>query len=194
MSQTERKPAGRALVSSEAQMRVQGQQLAEQDKAAERAKKNWNFVQVERKSMALMRQLIDRSPLAAKVLLLFGERMGRDGAIMISFHTLEKITGKSRTALHNAITLLKKEKWIQVVKVGTANAYLVNNAVFWRGEGSAKHTHFRAAIVASFDEQDQHEDWDNVQLKHFPVLSDGERLTHNSEPLPPPDQADLDLT
>jgi len=193
VSDNEHKPGRRDLVSSEAQTRAQGQHLAEQEAAEERARRNANFVQIDRKSMQELRMLIGRSGLAARLLLMLAEKMNRENAIVISFHTLERITGKSRTALHNAIALLKKEQWIQVVKVGTANAYFINNAVFWRGEGKDKQAHFRAAIIASFDEQDERENWEGVKLKHFPVLDPGERLTHTSESLPPPDQSDLDL-
>lgn len=180
-------------VSDEALVRAQGQHLAEQNAAEKRSKKNWNFVQMERKTMGYMRDLIEESPLAAKLMFLFGEKMNRDNAIVISYHTLEKITGRGRTALHNAITLLKKRQWLQVVKVGTANAYVINNAVFWRGEGDQKQAHFRAAIVASFDEQDQREQWDGIQLKHFSVLQHDARLDDDSGASSTLDQRDLDL-
>lgn len=189
----QKQPRAKQTVSDEALVRAQGQHLAEQNTAEKRSKKNWNFVQIERKTMGYMRDLIEESPLAAKLLFLFGEKMNRDNAIVISYHTLEKITGKGRTALHNAITLLKKRQWLQVVKVGTANAYVINNAVFWRGEGDQKQAHFRAAIVASFDEQDQREQWDGIQLKHFPVLQHDARIDDDSGAESTPNQPDLDL-
>ncbi|KAB1400885.1 hypothetical protein F8150_22735 [Salmonella enterica subsp. enterica serovar Schwarzengrund] len=89
---------------------------------------------------------------------------------------------------------LKEHNWVEVIKVGTANAYVINSRVLWQSHGDKKLTHFHATIVASSDEQDTPvEAWDKVKLNHFPCLSHDDDVTVPNEQLPPPDQEELDF-
>lgn len=158
------------LIPEEIHQRVQHQNLLAREKADEDAKKNHGFVQVEKRNFRELRGLIDRSPVAAKLLLIIGEKMNRQNALLCSFNTLKEITGLSRSTLSVAVALLKKECWLEVVKIGTANAYIVNSRVFWQSYGNMKHATFNATIVASSTEQDK-ENWNAVDLRHFPFLT-----------------------
>lgn len=162
--------------------------------ARERARKNADFVQFTRRGMAEYRGLIDRSPVAAKLLVLMAERMDYQNALVCSSAVLEELTGLSRTTIYRAVKLLRDERWLDVIKVGSANAYLVNSGVFWTSYGDRKHTSFQATILATSSEQEGNVD-KQVQLRRFPFLSrkQGERAVLTSEELPPPDQKDLDL-
>ncbi|MES9320406.1 hypothetical protein ABEP90_12405, partial [Cutibacterium acnes] len=109
---------------------------------------------------------------------------------------MQQILGKSRPTLDRAVRLLREDNWIQVVKVGTANAYVLNSAVFWTDRGDKRHmASFKAQIVTTLDEQDK--DFranPHVKLKHVPTLvSKDERVIVGTDELPPPDQQDLDL-
>ena len=115
--------------------------------------------------------------------------MNRQNALMCGYETLGKITGLSRQSLYKSVKYLKEHNWIQVVKVGTANAYIVNSKVFWQSYGNQKMTVFHATVIASSDEQDEPiENWDSVKLKNFPFLSGKEELVLVDEKLAPPDQ------
>lgn len=183
------------LVSPETEARVRQQELAEQEKAEARAKKNFNFVQIEKRALKEVRTLYERNATAGKLLFILAEKMNRQNALVCSYDTMSKITGLSRQTLYKAVKYLKEENWIQVIKVGTANAYVVNSRVFWQSSGDKKFTVFNAAIVASSDEQDEPvENWDKIELKQFPFLSHDEEMivTGNKDKLPPPDQLEID--
>jgi hypothetical protein len=182
-------------VSPETEVRVRQQELAEQEAAEKRAKKNFNFVQIEKKSLRLVRELYDQNATAGRLLFILAEKMNRQNALVCSYDTMSKITGFGRTALYNAVRHLKDNNWIQIIKVGTANAYVINSRVFWQSYGDKKMTVFHATIMTSSDEQDEPvENWDKVELKHFPFLSHDEEMVMagNNEKAPPPDQIEID--
>ena len=72
---------------------------------------------------------------------------------MISYEALEFLTGYARATLSKAIRMLEEKKWIQIVKIGNANAYLINSGAFWQSYGNRKYTSFHAQIVAIDKEQ-----------------------------------------
>jgi DNA-binding transcriptional MocR family regulator len=97
--------------------------------------------------------------------------MNRQNALVCSYETLSKITGFSRATLSRAIKLLETEHWLQIIKLGTANAYVINSKVFWQSYGDKKMTVFHATIVASEDEQQiSPEKWAGITLKNYPLL------------------------
>ena len=79
------------------------------------------------------------------------EKMNKQNALAISQSNLMKITGKKRTSVHNAIKALKQHNFIEVVKIGTANAYKVNSNVFWQDANRRKDKFavFDATVVVS---------------------------------------------
>ena len=186
-------------ISDETKARVNKQNLLEKEEADKRAKKNYNFVQIEKRALKLVRELYDKNPSAGKILFILAEKMNRQNALVCSYDTMTKITGLGRTTIYKAVKYLKEHNWIEVIKVGTANAYRINSRVFWQSHGDKKLTVFHATIIASSDEQDTPvEEWDSVELNHFPFLShteiDGntEVIVKNDELLPP-DQNELDF-
>lgn len=182
------------IISQETEARVRQQELAEIEEAEKRAKNNYNFVQIEKRALRLVRELYDENATAGKLLFILAEKMNRQNALVCSYDTMSKITGLSRQTLYKAVKYLKDHRWIEVIKVGTANAYVINSRVFWQSHGNKKMTVFHATIVASSDEQETPiENWDNVKLNHFPFLSHDEDLIVTNEQLPPPDQDELDF-
>jgi len=174
-------------------VRLNGQDLAEKEAADDAAKKNTNFVQVKKSALKDMRSLAQRSPRAMTLLLTLVEKMNRENALMISKSTLVQVTGMSMATLTRCITLLKEERWVQIIKVGTSNVYRVNSLAFWQSSKDKMYTSFRATIVASQDEQE--ENWDGLKLKNFPLLeaSDVDKMIIENEELPPPDQGELNV-
>ena len=142
--------------------------LIQRMKAEADLRKNINFVQISRNSMAELRRLQMQDQFAAYLLFLFAEKANKQNAIMMSIHTIVQITGKTKRTVLRAIKKLRDERWIQVIKVGTANAYVLNSVVFWSDYAYRKYTTFGATIIASQDEQV--ENWDGVHLKHFPFV------------------------
>lgn len=171
--------------------------LLDAEKAAQRLPKNMDFVQVSRAELRAIADLGAKSALALDLLMVLAQSMDKQNAVMISFKAMEQILGKSRPTLDRAVRLLREDKWIQVVKVGTANAYILNSAVFWTDRGDKRHmASFGAQIVTTLEEQDKDLRANpNVKLKRVPTLvSKEDRIVLGTDKLPPPDQQDLDLT
>lgn len=170
--------------------------LLDAEKAAQRLPKNMDFVQVSRAELRAIADLGAKSALALDLLMVLAQSMDKQNAVMISFKAMQQILGKSRPTLDRAVRLLREDNWIQVVKVGTANAYVLNSAVFWTDRGDKRHmASFKAQIVTTLDEQDK--DFranPHVKLKRVPTLvSKDERVIVGTDELPPLDQQDLDL-
>ena len=139
-----------------------------------------------------IRELSRRSPSAFQVFMLLTERMNKTNAVVISQTTLCQMLDYGRTAIHNAIRLLESERWLQIVKIGTANGYVINSKVVWRDHEGTRYASFHAEVMISESDQGRPiEDWDNVELRHVPVLQTGEYPVSTGDELPPPDQAEL---
>lgn len=152
--------------------------LEEKDKELSQ-KKNLDFVQLYKKELKQLRGLVKLNPTAAQILLMFVEKMNKQNAVIMSFKTLEQITKKTRQTCSKAVKDLRDANFISVVKVGSANAYIVNSNVFWSTDNTSKEKFaiFTATVVACGSEQDKDfEDWSNVKLKKIPIFHPGEQL------------------
>lgn len=158
------------LVPTPVENRARQADIAADEAREELAKKNAHFVQWQESSISEVRRLARCHPAALQVLLVLVEKMNKQNAIMISKQTLAEILGFSRATLTRSISTLRNENWIQIVKIGAANAYVLNNRVFWRAAGNLKHTSFSATIVASESEQAP-ADMKDVRLKKLPPLA-----------------------
>lgn len=154
-----------------------------------------DFVQVSRQSMKEIRMLADKNKLALKILMIIAEKMNRQNAIVISQKTLGELVGKGRTSVYNAVKTLEEGRWIKTLKIGTANAYIVNERVFWNDlTDKRRYAIFSATVIASEAEQElSAEDWDSIETKHFPFLGSKVPVLIGNDELPPPDQSDLEL-
>lgn len=151
-----------------------------------------DFAMLTRGYIRDIRELSRRSPSAFQVFMLLTERMNKTNAIVISQSTLCQILNYGRTAIHNAIRLLESERWLQIVKIGTANGYVINSKVVWRDHSGKRYASFYAEVVVSESDQGRPvEDWDNVELRHVPVLQAGEHPLSTDDLPPPPDQTEM---
>lgn len=168
-----------------------GTDLSAKERADAAKDKNHNFVQVNKQYWRAIGELSKRNPTAFQLLWFLAEKVNKQNAVIIGMDTLSKFVGKTRQSCSTAIKLLKEEKWVQVVKVGQANAYVINAAVFWQSTAQGKMAVFHAAVIADRDEQGVEFD-EGVKLKSFPILQDNERLIISGK-TPPPDQQEIDL-
>lgn len=134
-----------------------------------RKKANKDFVQLYKKELIQLRALAEKDPNALSVLFILVEKMNKQNAIVVSQKALMQWTEKSRTTIHNAIKALEETKFVQIVKIGTSNAYVVNSTVFWQSDALTKErtTTFSAQVVAIESEQDEGfiEQWKDVKLE-----------------------------
>lgn len=139
---------------------------------------NCNFVQLSRSYLHRMRKLARKSPIAHEILYYLVEHMGRTtNAVVCSYTTLCEAMGVSRATVGRAIKLLKKEHWIDTVKIGNANAFCVNELVFWQaGRNQRKYAIFSAMIVASATEQESDfQEKAKHPLTYIPIIEDIEK-------------------
>ena len=116
-----------------------------------------------------IRALAKRNPIGFQILVLLMERINCLDAVVVSQATMCQILGYGRTAVYNAVRLLEAEKWLQIIKVGTATGYVINSKVVWTGQKEKRFSSFQAEILISEAEQTQSiEEWDNLELRHIP--------------------------
>lgn len=178
------------------QQLMQMSDLLNAERAAKILPKNMDFVQVSRTELRAIAELGSKSSLALDLLMVLVQSMDKENAVMMSYETMELITGKSRRQLSRAIGILRKDCWIQLIKVGTANAYVLNSAVFWTARGDKRHlASFSVKVMTTLEEQNKDLRANpNVKLKRVPMLiGKDERIILGTDELPPPDQQDLNL-
>ena len=150
-----------------------------------------DFTMLTRGYIADIRSLARRAPAAHQIFMFLVELMSKTNAVVISQSALCELLGYGRTTVHKATKLLVKERWVQVVKTGTSNGYIVNSKVIWRDKSGKRFASFFAEVVISESEQQHAEALDELTLRHVPIVRRGERVFDDGEPLLPPDQMDL---
>lgn len=169
-------------------------ELKQEEERIRKARHNTiQFVQIEKKTIASFRKLMVTHVAAANVLMMLAERMNRQNAVMMSYETMEKLTGYKKSSITKAIATLKKGNWIEVIKVGTANAYRINSRAFWQSYGDKKFTSFSAQIVTFDDEQPNGVIDCKEELMTFPFVEVSETVLLTGDEGDPPVNQEMDL-
>lgn len=120
---------------------------------------------------------------------------GTNGVLM-SLDALVGITGLSKRTVQNSIKALSDARFIQILKSGKSNVYIINSQVAWQGPRGHRFAVFNAEIMVSEGEQDLPVDDlidQGKKLESVPIFDQGERALVGNEPIDPPDQGELDL-
>jgi putative lipoic acid-binding regulatory protein len=135
------------------------------------APSNVNFTQFSNAYLPAWRALIRKNPIAAEILMFLIEHMGKQhNVVMLSQATMMELTGRSRSTISRAIKTLREDNWIDVVQIGKASAYAVNERIAWRTHANQrKYAYFSASIVATSTDQVEIK---KSKLKHIPVIDD----------------------
>ena len=194
MNETEKKlreqlTQTRALLSNTVDTLNEERRLA----AATKNRVHGGYYMMSRAAEKNLRALQIANPSAALVFSVIRENMQiGTNAVAISNTALCKIIGKSRATVTRAIKHLADHNYVDIVKIGTTNTYVVNEQVAFAGSAGQRKAVFSATVVAH--ECEQEEGWDQVKkLKAVPVIYEDERVFLGTDELPPPDQQDLDL-
>lgn len=99
---------------------------------------NSNFVQIYRDHFSEVRWLMDKNVLACKIFLFILEHMDKKNALACSSAILEDYFGKSRSTISRAIKVLKENGFVDVLKMGNCNVYIVNQEIAWTDKGKLK--------------------------------------------------------
>lgn len=152
----------------------------------------FGWLQLEKKAAGELSKLAIKSPAAMGTLMYLINHMSRSNALVVSQTAIAKGIGLQRKTVNIAVQLLEKHQFIEIIKVGSANIYRVNNRVVWQGERGKRYTSFNAEILAFEDEQISSID-DRENLKSVPFLNSNERVYVQNNEIDPPDQQELDL-
>ena len=121
------------------------QQLLELEKTAEQEKqeqqkqeKNHNFIQLYKDHMPELRWLMINHPFANNLLFFILEHMDNRNALACSYTVFEDYFDKSRSTLYRAIKTLVDNGFIDVLKMGTSNVYIVNENLAWTDKNTSK--------------------------------------------------------
>ena len=99
-------------------------------------------------------KLIGEHPAAARLLMLFASRMSHTNAIVISYTGMQELTGYSRQTVATAIKTLRKQRWIDTVKIGGVTAYGINEKFAWQTANNRRqYAEFSCMGIAAKSEQ-----------------------------------------
>ena len=153
----------------------------------------FGWLMMDKKPIQALKKLAIEHPIAMGALMHMVENMSRSNAFMASQQSIAKSLNVSTVAVKKAVAVLHDLKFVQIVKIGTSNAYIVNTKVAWQGNRGARFAHFHADIVAYEVEQKGIDLDDTTPLNQLPRLEGDERLLVGNDPIDPPDQQEMNL-
>ena len=129
------------------------------------------YYMMNRRAEKNLRDLQRENSTASLVFSVLREQMQiGTNAVTISNHVLAKILNKSPRTIARATTYLATNNYVQIIKVGNTNTYVVNEQIAFSGRPGQRKAVFSSTIVAH--ESEQEEGWNEVKkLKAIPALS-----------------------
>ena len=131
---------------------LESQKQSEENNASE-SKKNSNFVMLYRDHIPELRWLMKKSGIASGILHFILEHMDYQNALICPSSVLEDYFDISRTTAHRAIKLLKDNGFIDILKMGTSNVYIINEEIAWSSwENQKQYYKFNGNVLISAKE------------------------------------------
>lgn len=147
----------------------------ENEEEQENEEKNTNFVQLYRDHIPEMRWLMTNHNFASSLLFFILEHMDTRNALACSYSVFEDYFGKSRMTIYRAVKLLEENGFIDVLKMGTSNVYIVNTNLAWTDKNNTKkYAKYDGKILISKKENKDYE-YRN-QFDRFKALRERENL------------------
>ena len=116
-------------------------------------KLNHNFVQIYREHIPELRWLMKKSGIASSILMFIIEHMDNGNALCCSHSVLMDYFDISKPTVTRAIKLLKENGFIDVLKSGTSNVYIVNSSIAWTSwNNKREYCKFNGAMLISKSE------------------------------------------
>lgn len=165
--------------------------LEREDSQEKENRKNPAFVQIQREAMPAIGRLAEKHPSAFQIIWHLADKCSRQNAVCITQQALAKRLNLNIQTIKIAIRYLAENNWIEIIKIGKTNAYVLNSRVVWKTDITGRWAVFHATIIA--DEADQAEltkRKQNETLKQMPILGYRETAILTG---PENEQKDLDL-
>lgn len=97
----------------------------------EKVQKNSNFVQIYRDHMPELRWLMRQHPFASSLLFFIIEHMDTKNVLAASYAVFQDYFEKGRTTIYRAVKILEENGFIDTMKIGNSNVYIVNHDIAW---------------------------------------------------------------
>lgn len=161
--------------------------------AATKNKVPGGFYLMSRAAEKNLRALQKANPTASLMYSVIRENMQiGTNSVTVSNKAMASILGVSSRTVTRLTKYLAEHRYIQVIKIGNVNSYVVNEQIAFAGSAGQRRAVFSSTVLAH--ECEQEEGWDKVEkLKAVPMIREEERAILGNEELPPPDQKDIDL-
>lgn len=141
----------------------------------EKAKKNHNFIMVFRDNMPELRWLMNKSGFASSLLFFILEHMDHRNALACSYSVFEDYFGVSKDTIRRALKLLRENGFIDVLKMGTSNVYLINTEIAWSSwDNQKQYAQFDGKMLVSKKENKDYEY--RTQFDKFKALREREGI------------------
>jgi len=144
-----------------------------------RSTPNASWVQIQRSSLRDLEVLATENPSACRLLLALVRHMDGQNAVIMSREAMGMIIGASRATAVRALSHLRQQRWVEIIKVGNLSAVVVNSRVAWAQHSKLRHAAiFSATVIATADDQDAETlSMDREPLRRVPVLIPPELAT-----------------
>lgn len=97
-----------------------------------------------------------KSHIATEILMFLMDHMDGHNALICSITVLSEALGYCRSAISEAIGILKSSGFVDVKKSGNTNVYLLNKDLAWKSWGkNYRYAEFEAKIIISESEQER---------------------------------------
>lgn len=141
----------------------------------EEAKKNYNFIQLYRDNMPELRWLMSNHNLASSLLFFILEHMDNRNALACSYSVFEDYFSKHKTTIYRNLKILEENGFIDILKMGTSNVYVVNEDLAWTvSNDKKKFAKYDGKILISKKENKDFEY--RSQFERFKALRERENL------------------
>lgn len=116
--------------------------------------KNPPFVQVYKGvGFKALQWLSANNPVGSSIMMFFLDNMNNNNVVMVSQNLLAETLGKGRTTVYTSIKFLDEHNFIEIAKIGTANAYIINpDIAFQDSHAKKKYINFQGNILVSENE------------------------------------------
>ena len=114
------------------------QQEKQEQERREEEKKNRNFVMLYRDHMPEMRWLAKRSGIATSILMFILEHMDVRNCLVCSYKVFMEYFEISSDTVRRSIRLLQENGFIDILKSGLSNVYVINPEIAWCSWGNQK--------------------------------------------------------
>lgn len=118
---------------------------------------NNNFDQIYKGWWGVQRSLVKDYPTALNIFTWLIEIADKKNSIIVSYESIGKSLGLSRTTVYEAIKYLKENAFLTVLKTGNMNIYVLNDQIVWKdtADKKDKFSQFSAKVHVMASEQEE---------------------------------------